>query len=280
MVLIRSGGLPLQEWMSFVGTADGLEPEWQENAVQQLRNAFDEALLLLSESPLRTLVYNARKRFFQRQTLSENTLSVIRAEKQLAGLNEGIRAWERALEQVQRQETSFEQDLLKNYSALQKLARNTSLQRALLFASHDLLDRLPDFAEKMPDQLDKKDRRTALSLFQYATRALFKTSPLSRFTTLQCLDLSGHEITEWPDSLGEKVLVTPNVAILPAIYAVLLRDPAFFQSLRLVLNPCVTAVQKPLSWVYFDGEKEAFQTLLPDTVVEYVVEKLLETHRA
>lgn len=255
-----------------------MSSELQENAVQQLRNAFDEALRLLPESSLRTTVYNARKRFFQRQTFSENTLSILRAEKQLAGLNACIRNWEGIKEQTHRQEILFEQSLLKNYSALQALARNASLQRALLFASHDLLERLPDFAEKMPDQFDKKDRRTAFSLFQYATRALFKTSPLSRFTTLQCHHLSGHEIAEWPDGLGEKVQVTPNVAILPAIYAVLLREPAFFQSLHLVLNPCITAVKKPLTWLYFDGEQEAFQQISPDPVVELVVQKLLKSN--
>ncbi|MCB0575652.1 MAG: hypothetical protein KDC61_13925, partial [Saprospiraceae bacterium] len=37
---------------------------------------------------------------------------------------------------------------------------------------------------KHPRDFDKKDRRVGLALLRYLTRAVTKTSPLSRFTTI------------------------------------------------------------------------------------------------
>jgi hypothetical protein len=281
LVLIRSGGLPLPLWEAFENKALWYEnaPERREKVASELQTAFDEALQDLPASTLRTTVYNARKRFFQDQKLSAAAVAIIRNTPQLGVLQENIQAWEALQEETRRQEILFGEVLLENYRALQTLAGNETLQRALLFASHDLLRNLPDFAQKEPGWLDKKDRQTARSLYKYLTRALFKTSPLSRFTTLQYRDLLSDPENDWPDALDEKVLTTPNVALLPAIYEVLIHEPAFFQSLRLSLNPCIVQQDAPLLWLYFDGEHEAFQEMQTDPVIELVVEKMLENER-
>ncbi len=285
MTLIRVGGLPLSTWEPLAcGIPDwGILQKNDQDSVVQLLEAFDQALIVLMESPLRTEVYNARKSFFQRRKMPAAAFDErIRPEKQLDQLYQSLSNRHRILEERVTAARYFETNLALNFSQLQSLGQDEILCRALLFTSHDLLASLPGFVEKPVEQLDKKDRRTAFSLLQYLSRAVFKTSPLSRFTTVQVKALNAIQaapdgIEDW---LGAKYQVTPNVAILPAIYAVLLREPAFFQSLRVMLNPCVSSeLSSARTWLYFDGEQEAFQKIGSDPVVEYVVQVLLENQR-
>jgi len=293
MTLIRSGGLPLGTWTPL---ASGM-PDWaallkaEQHAVEQLLQVFDAALYTLPDSSLRTAVYNARKDFFQRRKLpSANFEASIQANEGLTQLLEGLRLWYNTQAEKQAAEILFEQNLAANYHCLQAITKShdETLRRALLFASHDFLAALPAFAEKPIGYFDKKDRRTAFSLLQYLTRAVFKTSPLGRFTTVQVRDLraiDGVSMPEMPleqigEGLDSKVLITPNVALLPAIYEVLLREPAFFQSLDVSLNPCITSpLHAESAWLYFDGEREAFQQMEPDPVAEFLVNLLIESQR-
>ncbi|MBC7778419.1 MAG: lantibiotic dehydratase [Phycisphaerae bacterium] len=256
MTLIRNGGLPLGMWAPLTC---GM-PDWvalqnaEQDSARQLLKAFEDALVSLPDSPLRTSVYNARKDFYQRRKLPSPNFEVsIQAEKDLVKLLDCLQIWHKTLQEKQAAEDRFAQNLEANYRSLQAISSDAMMQRALLFASHDLLNSLPAFAEKPVVQFDKKDRRAAFSLLQYLTRSVFKTSPLGRFTTVQIRSFrnidgvtsshpvnipegSSEQIGEW---LDYKPLITPNVALLPAIYEVLLREPAFFQSLSLSLNPCI-----------------------------------------
>ena len=287
MTLIRSGGLPLGIWTLL---PCGI-PDWaallkfEQTATAQLLQAFDEAISNVPDSALRTAVYNARKDFFQRRKLpSVNFESNLRSEKNLAQLFDSLAFWHKIQQEKKAAENLFEQNLAANYNALQTISHHETLQRALLFASHDLLAALPVFAEKSVEKFDKKDRRTAFSLLQYLTRAIFKTSPLGRFTTVQVHRLNATQapsegVGDWFEA---KPLVTPNVALLPSIYEVLLREPAFFQSLNVLLNPCIiqsSAIMKGASWLYFDGVQEAFQRIDPDPVADLVVKALFEHQR-
>ncbi len=284
MTLIRSGGLPLAFWEPL---ANGL-PDWialhnaEQQSAEQLLRAFNEALSSLSDSPLRTAVYNARKDFFQkRKTPSASFEATHHAAENLAQLFECLRHWHKNQQLIQAAENLFEQNLAANFRTLQAVCRAELLPRALLFASHDLLTVLPAFAEKQIEQFDKKDRNTALSLLQYLSRAVFKTSPFGRFTTVQVKALGSFQAQHDPigDRLDFKPLVTPNVALLPAIYEVLLREPVFFQSLSVLLNPSISPLRGDLTeatWLYFDGEREAFQQIDPDPVVDLIVHELLK----
>ncbi|MFN0175535.1 MAG: lantibiotic dehydratase [Saprospiraceae bacterium] len=294
MTLIRSGGLPLDAWTPL---ACGI-PDWaalhmaEQHAAEQLLLALDTALYALPESSLRTAVYNARKDFFQRRKLpSINLEETIQANGDLTQLLDSLRFWYRTQDEKLAAEILFEQNLAANYRSLQDITKShdETLLRALLFASHDLLAAQPAFAEKPAADFDKKDRRTAFSLLQYLTRAVFKTSPLGRFTTVQVRDLrhidgatQSHPVNmpEIGEPLDSKSLNTPNVALLPAIYEVLLREPAFFQSLIVSLNPCITSLLHAEStWLYFDGEREAFQQMEPDLVADFMVKLLLGNQR-
>jgi hypothetical protein len=285
MTLIRVGGLPLSVWKPL---ACGI-PDWgrlqnqEQDSVIQLLEAFDQALVLLADSPLRTDVYNARKAFFQRRKMPAKGLEAqIHAEKKLEQLYKSICIRHDIQKEKQIAELHFEINLAHNFSTLQLFCQNEMLSKGLLYTSHDLLASLPAFANKTIAEFGKKDRRTAFSLLQYLTRGVFKTSPLSQFTTVQIQSLTAmREITvEEGAWIGLKQQVTPNVAILPSIYAVLLQETVFFQSLSVSLNPCISSpLTADSTWLYFDGIEEAFQKINPDPVAELLVQLLLDNQR-
>jgi hypothetical protein len=284
MILIRVGGLPYAAWDSLVQleiTVEEAEETFQKSS-ELVKQFFDQALLQLPESSLRTDIYNARKSFYQKEKYPGiKTLEYWKGLRvpALAPLIQSLEAWQLAHNQLLEFKKDYEQTLLAEYAAVQKLATDERLQRALLFSSHDLLLRLPDFIQKSPSKFDKKDRQTALSLLQYLKRALFKTSPLSRFTKLLLWRMNEEQTQDFD---LEKIAVSPNVAMLPALYQLLLKNQDFRNSLSLKLNPCIaqsTPTGAGLHWLFFDGEQEAFQSIQPNAVVEKVVGFLLQNQR-
>jgi hypothetical protein len=229
------------------------------------------------------MVYNARKDFFQKQKAAPETLRSLLAQENHPAIGQLLQEhhlWQQAVTQNASFEKNYQQRLEQEWLLLQQVAANNSFQRALLFASHDLLQELPDFCKKAPETFDKKDRQVANSIWTYWSRAVFKTSPLSRFTTVQ-LWRTNHD-NPLPDFLTDKVAITPNVAFLPAIYAVLLKEPVFQNALFISLNPCISSEYTPgqaLSWLYFDGDQEAFQKLPPDPTLDVLCQLLLSKDR-
>ena len=285
-ILVRTAGLPPLS----------LAIEWPDEQVQTsaeaarlLQQAFDAALATLPESPVRTLIYNARKRFFQKTTVSPKDFEQLRlnyaVHAEIAQLLDQLEAWKYIQAASRTAAIRLEEALCDNWRSIQQAAQNPDFQKALLFASHALLDRLPAFCAQSPDQFTAKDRQTGLSVLQYLTRGAYKTSPLSRFTTVS--------IWRWPEPTpppdpdapaflqGAKAVVTPNVALLPALYEVLLAESAFYQSLSLALNPCITTTDDPdgWQWLYFNGEHESFQHLAFNPAVAAVIRICLDHQR-
>lgn len=283
LMLIRCAGLPLH-WL------DDLSAAWpqenKEGSATAVREAFDAALFALEASPLRTTLYNARRDFFQKGKMPAASLMQrlleAREHPAIAQLIDALNDLEKDHEAEKEKHLRYKNALYANYGVLQQAASEDILRQSLLFASHDLLDRLPAFAEKPIENFNKKDRQTALSLLQYLTRAVAKTSPLSRFTTVALKRIGSQEESELPDIA--KSIVTPNVALLPALYEVLLREPEFYRALGIVLNPCIVRDQpatanQSLNWLYFDGENEAFQQMDGNPTVGFIVNLLLENGR-
>jgi hypothetical protein len=317
MMLIRSAGLPLAALESLAvhwQTAEEAiwvgQKRWSYAALA-LQQAFDAALHALPDSPLRTAVYNARKDFFQRQKLPVATfataLSIPGLSPETTALLSGIREIETAGRVLQEARDRYRQlhaqTLHKGYQTLQQLAGNESFQRALLFASHALLEQLPRFCQTPVEKFAKKERQTALAVLQYVTRMATKTSPLSRFTTVslhtssetpqtlkpsnpQTLEPSNLQTLKLQTSnpqtsnLFTKAVVTPNVALLEAIYEVLLRQPAFYRSLSLRLNPGIVAVSEDeYNWLFFNGEQESFQQMAATPLLHLLTGFLLNDSR-
>lgn len=143
-----------------------------------------------------------------------------------------------------------------NIEALQARSADEALQRALLFSSHDLLERLPIFQASDPRQLNKSGRKIALSLWQYTARAAAKTTPLSRFAYVSFLNTAA-ESPDLPDFLLEtKAVLSPNSALLPAFYAVLLQRPDFRKALKVQLNPALQLKDGQLQWWQYQMAEE------------------------
>lgn len=281
-MLIRAGGLPLR-WLEELANVRPTTAEPESALAENLQSAFDAALQAVQPSPLRTAIYKARRDFFQKRKLPATGLQQQwhqhKAVPAIAVLLENLGHWEELQKTGAQAAREYAQALLANYRHIQQVARNESICRALLFASHDLLRRLPAFAAKPVEQFNKKDRQTALSLLQYLTRAAAKTSPLSRFTTVD-LKRIGQEIEPEGDFLSSlKPQVTPNVALLPALYEVLLREPAVQNAFAVSLNPCIVIGAQGRTWLYFDGENESFQQSAANPVVEKIIGILLENRR-
>ncbi len=281
MMLIRTAGLP----SSCLNELSGSWPEEKISETEQsliVRRCFDDLLAVLDQSGFRTAVYNARKDFFNRQKIPPDAfLGLLDGHPNIRAADELLRQiglWKELQDQKDNWRKCYDEIMQENLHAVQKAAQTETLQRALLFASHDLLDRLPSFCQRPVGDFHKKDRQTALALLKYLTRAAAKTSPLSRFTTLSFRRLSPETPGDTEIPLFSKSAVIPNVALLPAIYEILLRQPAFYRSLAVILNPCISPDQRN-TWLFFDGERESFQHLAENPVAGFVVQTMLTNDR-
>lgn len=271
LVLIRVSGLPLPAGQDsffpvekYIAEKKELENELQ-NAENQLLDFLNGQLLLLTDSSLRTYYYNLRKAFFNNR---ENHITKLTASYLPEALSPLFRTWQNAKYALSdfflQIEQAYHGQIQVEWTALQQFALSETLQRSLLFISHDLLRALPAFSAKNISDWDKKDRQIAFSLYEYQQRGRYKTSPLSRLTTLHLQPL--HSTSDSPAGDDEdfpkpeqKVVVTPNAAILPALYEVLFQDPSFYGSLSIALNPSIHDKDHQYVWLYFDGDQEALQ---------------------
>jgi hypothetical protein len=170
-------------------------------------------------------------------------------QRSLAAWAQAHNLWQAAFEALREQEQL----------ALQQIANQGFMRNALLFCSHSLLLALPTFAAKSPADWDKKDRQLAFSLLRYYLRGCLQATPLGRFATVsaQRWDAAAEpESEESPFAELDKQAVTPNVALLPAFYAVLLQHPAFYEALALRLNPSLLRSATGFDWLHWDTAQQ------------------------
>lgn len=288
--MVRTAGLPFARIVAPDAAWPALESAMQQAETElsareaALHTAFDETLATQPAGDLRTAVYNARNAFFQKRRPPAPAFSQ-KIESVAPALAQAIRAWEQAVRTLETARNAcfgqYEKTLGEVYRRVQAVAAEPEFQRALLFASHDLLEQLPRLLTKPPEQFSKKERRTALAVLQYATRMATRTVPLSKFATvsLHPLGKPGETDAEPPPDFG-KSIVSPNVALLEAVYAVLLREPAFYRALSFSLNPCITEkAGEAYRWLYFDGDTESFQETPAAPILHHVVDLLLKNNR-
>jgi len=139
LMLIRTAGLPSA---CLYELADAWPDEKNAGTApaETVCRRFDALLAALDVSDFRTAVYNVRKAFFQkRKTPPESFLRLLAGHAHIpeaAGLMRCLELWDREKTQKTAQDKRFESVLLDNFLALQNAARDETLQRALLFASH------------------------------------------------------------------------------------------------------------------------------------------------
>ncbi|MBK9335116.1 MAG: lantibiotic dehydratase [Lewinellaceae bacterium] len=297
-MLVRSAGLPFARIEALATTWETAEKALQvgradlADRAAALQTAFDAALSACTDPALRTAVYNARRDFFQRRRLPAPALET-RLTAAASELTQAIRHYRQSeveyLAAGAAYAAHYETALAEAYRQLQGIAGEPEFQRALLFSSHALLEELPRFAEIPVGQFAKKERRTARSVLQYATRMATKTTPLSRFATVSALQVEQDDLPEmplptdtWPEAAPTfgKSIVTPNVVLLEALYAVLLTDPTFLRALPLALNPCITGpTPGACRWLFHDGAQERFQEAAANPMLDFIAGLLLENQR-
>jgi hypothetical protein len=241
---------------------------------KNLLQALDQELRRLPAGSLRLAIYNVRKAVYQGKTprIPLNLLPQT--------LQDAADQWRAALDSLRAQknavESAYHASLSSAFHQLQTLAEDPDIQAALLYASHDLLTQLPVLQKKTPEAWRKKEKQTALALARYVARAASKTTPFSRFGMVGLQQAHASE-TDFPD---HKRAVSPNVGLLPAIYALLLQQPVFFRSLRVQLNACITRNSSPYTWLYYNGAEEGFQQSAGTPTLDALTGQLLESGRS
>ena len=283
LMLIRTAGLPLrwpgcsidrvEVWMEMYVTALN-----QLRATQQLASsAFEmEKECLLSDSQLQKTMTNTRRRLRSKMDDSAFPIDSLLREQRpdlsrlLDDLNEKIAHKELVFSQLK---GNFAEWVQEERKALIEYASHETIVRSLLFSSHSLLRALPLLQQSNPENWNKNERRTAATLLKYLARASAKTTPLSRWATvnLQYLNRTTNDADEMASVFSTaKHIVTPNVALLPALYDTLLQDPAFFNTLGIRLNPSLQNSAGRYEWLYFNGEQEGFQQVYKSTILEVI----------
>lgn len=284
VMLVRTAGLPLQGPAGSItefstGISDFLQAK---QIMQQTLNAattvFEaEKEMLLEDQALQKNMTNTRR--VLRKSTGEIPIKIepyFREKRPdlastLDQLNIAIAHQQSAFQLFQQRYQSM---VWAEKNAIQSYATHPTIQRALLFSSHSLFQQLPAFSRISPEEWHKKERKTADSLLKYVFRAATKTTPLSRLATVSMQRLSHQR--DASDLLegffdAAKHIVTPNVALLPAIYNVLLQEPAFYHSLSLCINPSLNTTQEGYEWLFYNGEQESFQQLPASAALETVV---------
>lgn len=279
VVQIRRAGMPWQTLSADPFDANGVVAHWQ-TAVQQalsLRETWMQlAQTLLAECPageVRTRLYNQLRKWRKNVPTRPFQLSAQFPD----ALTEAIAKWSEAVghadaawEQVAQH---YESQRCAETAALQAIAGEEHFQRALLFTSHDLLKVLPAWITQHPAHFTRKERQIARSVWQYTARSVTKISPRSRFTTTGAwMPIGDHSTAQHK--------IVPNAALLPMLYEVLLKEPAFRAALSVRLNPCITRIETTLyRWIYHDGEQEGWQECAAIPALSLVVEAFRSRER-
>ncbi|MBK8557974.1 MAG: lantibiotic dehydratase [Lewinellaceae bacterium] len=282
--LLRTAGLPMQVVMQFSAEWQDMERTLSQaqEELQQLENNFqallDQEMDRIPPSALRSRLYKIRQKFFQKRKIPSQT--------DLLGLPEVFSAHTAQLLRQRKLVISLEEDyqgqyeyrFYKTFAHLRRWSMRPKVQRALLFASPDLLLQLPKLYKYPIKTWRKKERQIAYSLGHYVLRAATKTSPFSHLTTVSA------EPWENPGPAFpfdyQQSLATPNAGLLPPLYAVLLQSEEFCEQLQLVLNPCiVSADQDHYQWLFFDGAQESFQKSEQNPILKALIHFFIEKNR-
>jgi hypothetical protein len=299
LTVVRSAGLPFSALESPVFDLPAVESAWHraKEHLHELGMAwpaiFKQALAAMPDSARRTTLYNFSRKV-RRQVASGQFVPIAypdRAEAPPVELVHAIAQWNAAIAAEQQGKHRFEvlyfETLTDEIKRLQHLAAGETLQGALLFTSHDLLQQLPAWTQKAVSDFDKKDRRMARAVWQYAARATYKTTPRSRLATVGVVDaakVATDEASPWMDgeewglSAGKKNTskITPNAALLPLLYDALLKAPAFYHTLKITLNPCIHQSESTnYEWLYYNGAQESFQQAEAGEALNFIANTLL-----
>ncbi len=143
-----------------------------------------------------------------------------------------------------------------------------TFQQGLLFASHSTFNRLQSYLNKPLAQHRKKELQTELSLWQYYSRMLTKTSPFSSFTRLSVANFS--------DGNQGKIKVSLNNLVLAHFQELLQKEPSFFPFLNLRLNPSLELTQAHFVFILNTRNIESIQEMERTDLLDFFYEHLAQ----
>ncbi len=265
-ILIRDGGLPASVLppMRFEPPQNLLSAEEeQQKALESLYAAFDHCLQKLPESPIRTAVYNQRKRLYQRKAVQWERLTPY-PEVQTNLLpafhtyQEQQNAYRIALEQA---ETHWqEQYILAKDWVIAQLQNSAPLRRGLVATGSEIL-----YSSDHQDQ-DKYCR----AIYAYLTRAAVKTSPLSTLGTVDFLHDRFGTAMPWEDTVER---FWPSLQLRAPFYWSIQSYQIWKEHLLYRINPSLTAyTDGSYDWLRYTEAGEFIAHAKASTELKQLVE--------
>lgn len=202
------------------------------------------------------------------QSLKEDELSFVGKRKELASIQQKIRAFELLFEQ----KYLAQQQLHR--SSFHAIAGNQMLQKGLLQSSPSLWQGIQRYRLQTPSTYRKKERQTERSIMQYLARICTKTSPFSTFTALSLNDLTGkNSLTDAPTHSG---VIRINNYILAQLEELLGSYPPFYNQLAIRLNPTLRLQGEEYVYLMNSRNVESIQRMENNAVLALIVELIEE----
>jgi Lantibiotic dehydratase, N terminus len=279
-VVVRRAGWPLSRLRALaVDFTPALErrEKFQQallDAKKVLLAALDEALEQMSPSAERTVIYNVRKLVFQGKKTTSQSIVTLQGTN-LSVLFEQMWLCELECQQADQEfEAFYYEAWMENRQTLHNWTQDETIQRTLLFTSHDLLQQLSRCKPPSAERWDKNERSAIFSLLRYGCKMATQTSPLSRFASVNIQTFSAQTNYDDEPELGrENIKITPNVALLPHFYAVLRGSSSFVQAQKCRVNPSLWLTDEQVFWCFTKDQEEQLQQANCTPLLVHLAEK-------
>ncbi|GEM_PF-1751793 len=150
-------------------------------------------------------------------------------------------------------------------SQLCELSRNPNLLNGLRMTSHSLAGRVEKIIEELPPTLRKKEKQSARSLWQIASRMAGKISPFSSFTHLGRVD--ANELNTGTVSHRFRL----NNILLGQFLEILRYHPPFFQNQKIKLNYTAELVGTEYVFLHNTRNVESVQRIEDQPVISLII---------
>jgi hypothetical protein len=175
-----------------------------------------------------------------------------------------------------RLEDLYRRALRQERESIIQFLENRSFVRGVALASPDVAHNLARLNGREPDSFGRREKRLCLTLLRYASRAALKLSPFSTLTRtglgLVTDDAPADFVFMPGDAWKEKSTVAFRRELLAQCSCLLLRCPAFAESLEVALNETlaidgdgICSLLRPDRWE-FDDESHAFRYCEPSLI--------------
>lgn len=162
-------------------------------------------------------------------------------------------------------EAEWSQLYFDTITQLCQLSQNPHLLNGLQMTSHSLAKRVEKIIEQLPPTLRKKEKQTARSLWQIASRMAGKISPFSSFTHLGQVDVK---------ALNQGIVshrFRLNNLLLGQLLEILRYHPPFFQQQKIKLNYTAELIGTEYVFLHNTRNVESVQRIEDQPVIRLII---------